>query len=246
MMVVCSSHYVPRGVDPGQHVDTTQHKARLRQYFDGIGFERWSAIYGEARLSPIRRSIRDGHSAMLALAERWLDADGVGRDGAALDAGCGTGLFSLALAGRGMQVTAVDIAPQMVAATRTAAGNAGLAERIQGVVSDLEDLQGRYDLVSCFDVLIHYPPGPFERMLHHLATLSSATLLFTYAPSSPLLSAMHRIGAYFPHSQRRTDIQMIPEPLVRATLHDCAMTIRRSQRISSGFYHVTLVQATRH
>lgn len=226
-------------------MDITRHKARLRQYFDGIGFERWSAIYGEARLSPIRRSIRDGHTAMLALAECWLDADGTGRTGTALDAGCGTGLFSLALARRGLQVTAADIAPQMVAATRAAATEAGLAGRITGVVSDLEELQGRYDLVACFDVLIHYPSGPFELMLRHLAGLSAETLLFTYAPSSPLLSAMHRVGGIFPHSQRRTDIQMIPEALVRSTLDDCAMTIRRSQRISSGFYHVTLVHATR-
>ncbi len=227
------------------NVDTTQHKARLRQYFNGVGFERWSAIYGEARLSPIRRSIRDGHTQMLALAEEWLDAEGRGREGVALDAGCGTGLFSLALARRGMHVTAADLAPQMVAATREAAETAGLAGRVDGLVADLEELQGRFAVVACFDVLIHYPPGPFEQMLRHLADLCTDTLLFTYAPYSPLLAAMHRVGAFFPHGQRRTDIQMIPDDLVRATLAACGLSIRRARRISSGFYHVTLIQAMR-
>mgnify|MGYP000269925098 CR=1 FL=1 len=35
------------------------HKSRLLAYFDGQGFERWSAIYGDAEVSRIRRTIRD-------------------------------------------------------------------------------------------------------------------------------------------------------------------------------------------
>jgi magnesium-protoporphyrin O-methyltransferase len=225
-------------------VDIAQHKARLRQYFDGVGFERWSAIYGQAELSPIRRSIRDGHAAMLTQAEAWLDADGP-RGGAALDAGCGTGLFSLALARRGLEVSAADIAPQMVEAASGAAHAAGLGGRVRCQVSDLEDLRGSYAVVSCFDVLIHYPPALFAPMLRHLAGLATHTLLFTYAPSTPLLAALHKVGGVFPKSQRRTDIQMIPEALVRATLAECGLRLARSQRVSKGFYHVTLVQAVR-
>lgn len=225
-------------------MDIAQHKARLRQYFDGIGFERWSAIYGEAELSPIRRSIREGHGAMLALAESWLGA-GAPEGASALDAGCGTGLFSLALARRGLSVTSADIAPQMVEATTAAAAAAGLAGRVRAHVSDVDDLRGSYAVVACFDVLIHYPAELFVPMLRHLAGLSTSTLLFTFAPSTPLLAALHRAAAVFPKSQRRTDIQMIPEPLVRATLGACGMRLARSQRVSKGFYHVTLVQAVR-
>jgi magnesium-protoporphyrin O-methyltransferase len=225
-------------------VDIVQHKARLRQYFDGIGFERWSAIYGQAELSPIRRSIRQGHAAMLRQAERWLDTGGP-TAGAALDAGCGTGLFSVALARRGMSVTAADLAPQMAEAAAAAAAAAGVGHNVTCRVSDLEDLSGSYALVACFDVLIHYPPDLFTPMLRHLASMSTDTLLFTYAPSTPLLAALHRAAAVFPKSQRRTDIQMIPEPLVRATLASCGMRLTRSQRVSKGFYHVTLVEAKR-
>jgi magnesium-protoporphyrin O-methyltransferase len=221
-----------------------QHKARLRHYFDGVGFERWSAIYGRAELSPVRRRIRAGHSAMLAHATQWLDAD-TPRGDSALDVGCGTGLFSLALAERGFQVTAADLAPQMVAATASAVAAAGLAERVSCRVADLDELHGRHALVACFDVLIHYPPALFVPMLGQLAALADEQLLFTYAPSTPLLAALHRVGGMFPRSQRRTDIQMIPDATVQRALAASGMQIRRSQRVSSGFYHVTLVQAVR-
>lgn len=226
-------------------MDTTQHKAQLRQYFDGVGFERWSAIYGQARLSPIRRSIREGHTVMLGIAEQWAELPSASLPATALDAGCGTGLFSLALARRGYQVSSSDLAPQMVAATAEAAEAAGLADRISCRVSDLEDLAGRYSLVACFDVLIHYPAAPFAKMLSHLASLCDGTLLFTYAPYSPFLAALHRVGGIFPHGQRRTEIQMIKDKLVRATLASNGLAIRRTQRVSHGFYHVTLVQAQR-
>lgn len=226
-------------------MDIAQHKARLRHYFDGIGFERWSTIYGQGHLSPIRRSVRAGHAAMLAVANSWLDSEPLVTGAPVLDAGCGTGLFSLDLARRGLHVVASDLAPQMVAATEAAVAAAGLAERVSCQVADLEELDGSYALVACFDVLIHYPPAPFTSMLAHLAGLSSERLLFTYAPWSPLLAALHRVGGYFPRGQRRTEIQMMRAEQVQATLTKAGMQLRRSERVSRGFYHVALVEAVR-
>ncbi|NJN17778.1 MAG: magnesium protoporphyrin IX methyltransferase [Oscillochloris sp.] len=226
-------------------MDIAQHKARLRTYFDGIGFQRWSAIYGEEELSRVRRTIRDGHRAMLARACTWLDADRLPAQAAVLDAGCGTGLFSLELARRGYRVTAADIAEQMVSATAERLLAADLRDQVHCVVSDLEALDGTYDLVACFDVLIHYPAQAFGTMLQHLAARSSDRLLFTYAPHSPLLALLHRIGGFFPHSQRRTDIQMVPDETVRSALTQAGMAINAMQRVNSGFYHVTLIEARR-
>lgn len=227
-------------------LDTAQHKARLRHYFDGVGFARWSAIYGDAELSAVRKTIRAGHTVMLSVAEAWAEAAIARPAGhSALDAGCGTGLFSLAMARRGFAVTAVDLAPQMAAATQANAVAAGLGERVRCQAGDLEEVAGSYDLVSCFDVLIHYPAELFAAMLGHLASLCRGTLLFTYAPYSPLLAAMHRVGGYFPHSQRRTDIQMIRAETVRQVLADAGMHLRRSARVGKGFYHVMLVEAGR-
>jgi magnesium-protoporphyrin O-methyltransferase len=227
-------------------VDIAQHKARLRHYFDGVGFARWSAIYGDAKLSAVRGTIRDGHNVMLAAADAWAGAAFPKPAGAkALDAGCGTGLFSLALARRGFQVSSVDLAPQMAAATASAAAAAGFADHVSCWAADLESITGSYDLVNCFDVLIHYPAEPFVAMLSHLASLCRGTLLFTYAPYSTFLAAMHRVGGYFPHSQRRTDIQMIHDTTVRQALSSAGMRFRRAERVGKGFYHVMLVEASR-
>ena len=243
-----------------------QHKSNLREYFDGAGFERWSAIYGQAEVSRIRQTIRDGHAEMLELAERWLrealraderrmtNDECVARDGdspsslvfrpwSVLDAGCGTGLFSLALARRGWDVTAVDIAPQMAAATAEQVLRAGQAERVSVGAGDLEDVTGSYAAVVCFDVLVHYPRPSFARLCAHLARLTHGPLLLTYAPHEPLLAALHWLGGRFPKGERRTDIQMIPEWFVREILAGAGMQVRRQARVSRGFYHVTLLEA---
>jgi magnesium-protoporphyrin O-methyltransferase len=245
-----------------------QHKSRLRDYFDGIGFERWSAIYGHAKVSHIRQTIRDGHAAMLELAEQWLlealrtgqrpttndesashadagPSSSVVRRSSVLDAGCGTGLFSLALARHGFNVTAVDIAPQMVTATLEQARRADVSDRVTGSAGDLEHVGGKFDAVVCFDVLVHYPQASFAQLATHLASLTRGPLLLTYAPREPVLAALHWLGGRFPHGQRRTDIQMIPERFVCETLAQAGMQVYRQARISRGFYHVTLLEARR-
>lgn len=134
-------------------IDVTRHKQQLRDYFDGDGFRRWSAIYGDAEVSRVRRTIRVGHARMLARAEAWL-LQWIGAAGRApstmnaLDAGCGTGVFSIMLAQHGMQVTAVDIAPQMVAAAADRARAAGVAQRVTFTAGDIEDVQGSFDVVA--------------------------------------------------------------------------------------------------
>ena len=119
-------------------LDTAPRKARLLAYFNGLGFERWSAIYGDTALSGVRRKIREGHAEMMDLARQWvleslLPESALPRQAAVprvLDAGCGTGLLSVALAQRGLQVMAVDLAPRMVTAAERAASDAGVRERM--------------------------------------------------------------------------------------------------------------------
>lgn len=226
------------------HGDSTaRHKARLRNYFEGVGFERWRAIYGEEQLSAVRQSIREGHRRMLALLYGWLDELNLPPGAHLLDAGCGTGLLSVALAQRGYTVTAVDISSQMVQAAAQRAQAAGVAGRMHFLVSDLETVGGSYDAVACLDVLIHYPEAAFGPMCAHLARRSRGRLFFTHAPYNRLLAAMHWLGGYFPKSQRRTDIQMIRDNVVRQSLAEATMQVQRSAQVNHGFYFVRLVQA---
>jgi ubiquinone/menaquinone biosynthesis C-methylase UbiE len=69
-----------------------------------------------------------------------------------LDAGCGTGIYSAWLAGLGLEVTGLDIDPEMLAAARDKAPGATLVE---GTVTKLPFADGEFDLalavtVFCF------------------------------------------------------------------------------------------------
>jgi magnesium-protoporphyrin O-methyltransferase len=228
--------------------DVSRHKQQLREYFDGDGFQRWSAIYGEAEVSRVRRTIRVGHNRMLARAEAWLLewVSATGRDPHtlnALDAGCGTGVFSTILAQHGFSVTAVDIAPQMTAATAERVRAAGVAQCVTCLTGDIDAVAGVFDVVACFDVLIHYPQPAFDQLIAHLADCTRGLLLFTYAPYEPLLAAMHWVGGFFPRANRRTEIQMIREADVRRAVGAHGLHVGRIEPIRSGFYHVNLVEA---
>ncbi len=220
------------------------YKAQLRDYFNGVGFARWSAIYGDAELSRIRRTIRAGHQQMLATLHGWLAQANLPHGAHILDAGCGTGILAVTLAQQGYTVTAVDIAPHMVHAATERAAAAGVAEQISFYTDDLEHIGGQYDAVICLDVLIHYPPELFTPMLHHLASLSRGPLYFTHAPYNHLLAALHWLGGQFPQNHRRTTIQMIPDAHVTAALAGAGMRQQHVANISSGFYFVRLLGAT--
>jgi magnesium-protoporphyrin O-methyltransferase len=223
--------------------DAALHKSQLQAYFDGVGFERWSAIYGQGDLSQIRHTIREGHDQMMAQAQAWLLESTSG--GTLLDAGCGTGLFSLMMAQHGFDVTGIDIAPRMIDAAQAAAERETLAGSARFEQGDVESISGQYDAVTCFDVLVHYPQDTLVPVVQHLAQATNGPLLFTYAPYSRLMAALFWIGGHFPQGQRRQELQMIPDNVVEGALADAGMVVKRTTSISHGFYHVKLLEAAR-
>ena len=88
-----------------------------------------------------------------------------------LDVGCGGGLLAESLARAGADVTAIDLAPSMIDTARLHAMESGLAidYRIESAESLARAHAGRFDVVTCMEMLEHVPePGATLATLGHL------------------------------------------------------------------------------
>jgi 2-polyprenyl-6-hydroxyphenyl methylase/3-demethylubiquinone-9 3-methyltransferase len=76
-----------------------------------------------------------------------------------LDVGCGGGLLSEALAGEGAQVTAIDLAPELVKVARLHGLETGakVDYRLQSAESLAAEMPSRFDAVTCMEMLEHVP-----------------------------------------------------------------------------------------
>jgi SAM-dependent methyltransferase len=116
--------------------------------------------------------------------QRYLPA---WREGAILDAGCGTGANLASLAGPGRRV-GLDLAP---AALRHARSR-GLSELVRGDVSRLPFPDARFDAAISLSVLYHQwvpDPGAALRELHRV--LRPRGLLLVDVPAHPSLHSPH-------------------------------------------------------
>ncbi|GAA0453394.1 SAM-dependent methyltransferase [Paractinoplanes deccanensis] len=90
-----------------------------------------------------------------------------------LDLGCGTGHSSvaLALAYPAITVRGIDLDEASIAAARTAAAQAGVADRVSFAVGDAAEAAGTYDLVTIFEALhdMGDPVGVLRRARQLLA-----------------------------------------------------------------------------
>ncbi|MGB0129998.1 magnesium protoporphyrin IX methyltransferase [Chlorobium sp.] len=222
-----------------------EHKKMLRSYFNGQGFQRWASIYGDDKLSTVRNTVRQGHAVMMDRAFEWLQQLNLPQGATVLDAGCGTGLFSIRLAKAGYRVKAVDIASQMVEKSKADATKAGVAGNIDFEVNTIESVKGTYDAVVCFDVLIHYPAEGFRQAFGNLSNLTKGPVIFTYAPYNNILAFQHWLGGYFPKKERRTTIQMIRGEEMQKAMTENRMTVKNSEKVSFGFYHTMLMNTSR-
>ncbi len=86
-------------------------------------------------------------------------------EGRVLDAGCGAGNYSLALAGLGFRVYGIDLAPEMIATARELARELGVDEAdarfATGDVEALDLADGSFDAIFCRAVL-DFAPRPGE------------------------------------------------------------------------------------
>jgi 2-polyprenyl-3-methyl-5-hydroxy-6-metoxy-1,4-benzoquinol methylase len=102
--------------------------------------------------------------------ERLLAEWSVKESATVLDAGCGSGYFTLRLVERGHRVTASDFSSAALEQTRRRCGRRTVRV-VHCAVDDLEpDEVGRFDAVFCVDVLFHIVDD--ERWLASVEALS--------------------------------------------------------------------------
>ena len=98
----------------------------------------------------------------------------------ALDVGCGAGLLAEPLARMGANVTAVDAAPELIAAAKAHADASGLAIDYRAI--GVEGLGGRFDLITAMEVIEHVAsPSAFVASL--AARLAPGGLLILSTPN---------------------------------------------------------------
>lgn len=218
----------------------TDRRQQLKTYFDRTAAHAWEQLTSEAPVSRIRQTVRDGRAAMADQLMSWLPQDLTGKR--ILDAGCGTGILSVACARRGATVTGIDLSPSLVELARERTP-VEIAEQLTFRSGDMLDAEtGSYDFVLAMDSLIHYQARDIASalaVLHGNTRGHGSRILFTFAPRSPALMMMKTAGKLFPRNDRSPAIEPVKErtlrKLIETELPD-GTTVMNSQRISSTFY----------
>jgi magnesium-protoporphyrin O-methyltransferase len=224
------------------HSPYLQRRAQIETYFDRTAAQAWARLTSNAPVGRIRATVRAGRDDMRATLLSWLPADLRGLR--LLDAGSGTGALAMEAAQRGADVVAIDLSPTLVnlarerwAATPKARG-AGTLLFSSGDM--LDPSLGQFDHVVAMDSLIHYDVPDIVAALQRLGLRTRGSLLFTFAPRTPLLAAMHRVGRLFPRSDRSPALTPVSQPLLAAALAPQVAPLGfapgRQRRVASGFY----------
>jgi magnesium-protoporphyrin O-methyltransferase len=219
-------------------------RTKVKTYFDITAAQTWARLTSDAPVSGIRATVRAGRDQMRSTLLAWLPADMTGMR--LLDAGCGTGALAVEAAQRGACVVAVDLSPTLV---NLAKERVPKQLNIDFKSGDLADTRlGYFDYVVSMDCLIHYQVGDAIKVLENLGARTSKAMLFTFAPSSPLLMTAFALGRLFPRADRSPSIQPVKETtllgLIKTSSSLQSWQAARSHRVSSGFYTSQALELT--
>lgn len=225
-----------------------RRRGEIETYFDRTAAEAWKKLTSDAPVGRIRATVRAGRDAMRATILDWLPKDLHGAR--ILDAGCGTGVFAVEAARRGADVVAIDVAGTLVDLARSRVQTAPCEGRIDFRVGDMRDPSlGRFDHVVAMDSLIHYEPDDAVSVMGSLAARCNVSIITTFAPATPALVAMHRLGRMFPRRDRSPSIVPVREGAIRDAIEDAdsltAWRVARTRRVANGFYISQAIEVTR-
>ena len=105
----------------------------------------------------------------------------------------------------------------------------------------LDPSLGHFDYAVSMDSLIHYQLADVTATVERFAARATSGVLFTSAPWTPALGAMHFVGRLLPKRADRAP-SIVPiraselEAELGRTLPSTAWQIGRREKISSGFY----------
>ena len=216
-----------------------QRRSQLETYFDRTAADTWAKLTSTAKVSRIRETVRAGRDEMRGTLLSWLPQDLCGKR--LLDAGCGTGALSVEAARRGAQVVAIDLAANLVNVARERLPEDLGAGSIEFHVGDMLDpALGTFDHVVGMDSLIHYNAQDIVATLEKLMVRTSTSVLFTFAPKTPLLTLMHAAGKLFPRSDRAPAIVPVAATTLCTLIRDRPVAKNwrfvQTRRVTSGFY----------
>lgn len=215
-----------------------ERRGELETYFDRTAADAWKKLTSDAPLGRIRALVRAGRDEMRATLLSWLPDDLSGRR--ILDAGCGTGALAFEMARRGADVVAIDLSFSLVEFARSR-----VSDDLRGSVSFesgdmLHPRHGRFDHVVCMDSLIHYAAGDMTEALSRLAQRTDRSILFTYAPRTPMLAVKHAVGRAFPRSDRAPAIEPVSSAKIETLIDDdprlTSIDRGRTHRVQNMFY----------
>jgi magnesium-protoporphyrin O-methyltransferase len=213
-------------------------RGEIQTYFDRTAVDAWRRLTSDAPVGSIRATVRAGRNDMRAALLSWLPEDLTGSR--LLDAGCGTGALAIEAAKRGADVVGIDLAPAIIEMAEERMP-ADVGERIRFHAGDMLDPEyGHFDHVVAMDSIIHYEAHDVTGVLAGLAARTRQSIVFTFAPRTPLLAAMHSVGRLFPRGDRAPAIEPVAEDRLRRLIEIdprlAGWKTARTQRVTSGFY----------
>jgi magnesium-protoporphyrin O-methyltransferase len=231
------------------HSQTYQaRRGQIETYFDRVAADAWARLTSDVKVSGIRATVRAGRDRMRGILLSYLPQDLRGRR--ILDAGCGTGAFAVEAARRGAVVTAIDLSPTLIQLARERLPQRLGQGEIRFEVGDMLDAGlGRFDHVVAMDSLIHYRAADTVAALSQLSYRVERSIVFTFAPRTPLLSVMHAAGRLFPRGDRAPSIEPVSETrllqAIEAAPPLATWQAARTQRVNSRFYQSQALELVR-